>query len=136
MKCAIQMKMRLPSDRKSGSAGMPRPISYAGFCLKKGCVLRPTRAEVQHKVCDTRLQRHGQPRRWLFFNDTATTEIYTLPLHDALPIYLPNGAVVGLAIARLAGQHIAALPGEARRSGERVRRNAETDLVWRLPGGK
>src|SRR5438034_4577295 len=25
----------LSSDRKSGSAGMPRPISYAGFCLKK-----------------------------------------------------------------------------------------------------
>ena len=22
-------------DRKSGSAGMPRPISYAVFCLKK-----------------------------------------------------------------------------------------------------
>src|SRR2546425_10322135 len=28
---------------------------------------------------------------WLFFfNDTATTEIYTLSLHDALPIYLPH----------------------------------------------
>src|SRR5438552_13017662 len=29
---------RLPcvyADRKSGSAGMPRPISYAVFCLKK-----------------------------------------------------------------------------------------------------
>src|SRR3712207_6872249 len=25
--------------------------------------------------------------RLLFFNDTATTEIYTLSLHDALPIY-------------------------------------------------
>src|SRR3712207_9305531 len=24
---------------------------------------------------------------WFFFNDTATTEIYTLSLHDALPIY-------------------------------------------------
>ena len=24
----------------------------------------------------------------IFFNDTATTEIYTLSLHDALPIYL------------------------------------------------
>ena len=24
------------------------------------------------------------------FNDTATTEIYTLSLHDALPIYLVN----------------------------------------------
>src|SRR5437879_9240658 len=36
MKSAIQ-----GSDRKSGSAGMPRPISYAVFCLKKK---RPTRA--------------------------------------------------------------------------------------------
>src|SRR5438128_11989584 len=26
-------------------------------------------------------------RRFFFFNDTATTEIYTLSLHDALPIY-------------------------------------------------
>ena len=33
-------------------------ISYAVFCLKK-----------------------------IFFNDTATTEIYTLSLHDALPIW-------------------------------------------------
>src|SRR5260370_18317194 len=27
-----------------------------------------------------------------FFNDTATTEIYTLSLHDALPISLPRAA--------------------------------------------
>src|ERR1039457_7643176 len=26
--------------------------------------------------------------RFFFFNDTATTEIYTLSLHDALPIYV------------------------------------------------
>ena len=26
-----------------------------------------------------------------FFNDTATTEIYTLSLHDALPIYSAHG---------------------------------------------
>src|SRR2546428_5353202 len=26
-------------------------------------------------------------RIFFFFNDTATTEIYTLPLHDTLPIY-------------------------------------------------
>ena len=25
---------------------------------------------------------------FFFFNDTATTEIYTLSLHDALPIFL------------------------------------------------
>src|SRR5687768_18466665 len=29
-----------------------------------------------------------KPLEFFFFNDTATTEIYTLSLHDALPIYL------------------------------------------------
>src|ERR1041384_8853964 len=28
---------------------------------------------------------------FFFFNDTATTEIYTLPLHDALPILVDRG---------------------------------------------
>src|SRR6266508_4002232 len=28
---------------------------------------------------------------FFFFNDTATTEIYTLSLHDALPISVPGG---------------------------------------------
>src|SRR5712664_3860389 len=32
------------------------------------------------------LQRQHQQHRHFFFNDTATTEIYTLSLHDALPI--------------------------------------------------
>src|SRR2546426_7637581 len=34
---------------------------------------------------------------FFFFNDTATTEIYTLSLHDALPIWLvaPNRSRVG-----------------------------------------
>src|SRR5256885_4877127 len=31
---------------------------------------------------------------FFFFNDTATTEIYTLSLHDALPILLPTRAEV------------------------------------------
>src|SRR5256885_10962849 len=44
---------------------------------------------------------------FFFFNDPATTEIYTLSLHDALPIYgsillgdgavlLPDGAVIAM----------------------------------------
>src|SRR5437764_2261084 len=31
----LRIKKSLLKDRKSGSAGMPRPISYAVFCLKK-----------------------------------------------------------------------------------------------------
>src|SRR4051812_49887250 len=32
---ARKLSLRRKRDRKSGSAGMPRPISYAVFCLKK-----------------------------------------------------------------------------------------------------
>src|SRR2546427_9547646 len=52
---------------------------------------------------------------FFFFNDTATTEIYTLSLHDALPIYQPvqrlsiggaeilvDGEPAGLTLAQLA----------------------------------
>src|SRR5438874_10445229 len=42
-----------------------------------------------------------------FFNDTATTEIYTLSLHDALPIYRAEGGTrVGtLVVAVLHQRH-------------------------------
>ena len=33
-----------------------------------------------------------------FFNDTATTEIYTLSLHDALPILVPPALLLSLKI--------------------------------------
>src|SRR3712207_9476204 len=43
---------------------------------------------------------------FFFFNDTATTEIYTLSLHDALPIYGGEGVQVDarLPLLHLAGQ--------------------------------
>src|SRR2546425_13290474 len=40
---------------------------------------------------------------FFFFNDTATTEIYTLSLHDALPISADHGAERGEAIGRREG---------------------------------
>src|SRR6266480_6429951 len=51
---------------------------------------------------------------FFFFNDTATTEIYTLSLHDALPISAPRPR------ARLAGPRLRRLLGlHARRAGLR-----------------
>ena len=46
------------------------------------------------RSCNGVEERNGDGDRWgggggglfFFFNDTATTEIYTLSLHDALPI--------------------------------------------------
>src|SRR3712207_6947512 len=40
---------------------------------------------------------------FFFFNDTATTEIYTLSLHDALPIYLAACAARGIAVGNTPG---------------------------------
>src|SRR3712207_7198000 len=40
---------------------------------------------------------------FFFFNDTATTEIYTLSLHDALPIFKPVLAENKLALGRPCG---------------------------------
>src|SRR3712207_8993246 len=48
---------------------------------------------------------------FFFFNDTATTEIYTLSLHDALPI-CRSGVRVGL----LLGDDLATARSELRRS--------------------
>src|SRR3712207_4939556 len=59
---------------------------------------------------------------FFFFNDTATTEIYTLSLHDALPIYLLQEHLRG-AHRHAAAQHARAgghrLGIELRRQGQR-----------------
>src|SRR2546429_9740133 len=48
------------------------------------------------------LCRLCRPFTFFFFNDTATTEIYTLSLHDALPILAALGeAIDGLGVGPL-----------------------------------
>src|SRR6476660_9591371 len=65
-----------------------------------------------------RLKTRSSASLSFFFNDTATTEIYTLSLHDALPISLahvhrsPRGAPGGL--AGDAGHH-GRVPAQGRR---------------------
>src|SRR2546425_13084660 len=45
------------------------------------------------------MMRHQSFCSFFFFNDTATTEIYTLSLHDALPIYLEHFGTVTATLA-------------------------------------
>src|SRR3712207_8925680 len=54
-----------------------------------------------------------------FFNDTATTEIYTLSLHDALPISLRPGAPPYRRLRRGArcGENASGADGSDRRRG-------------------
>src|SRR5256885_13269364 len=51
-----------------------------------------------------RYPRRAAITRFFFFNDTATTEIYTLSLHDALPIYTAEIPEPGRRVAGNQGQ--------------------------------
>src|SRR5256886_181465 len=87
------------TDRKSTRLNSSHSqISYAVFCLIKQ-MTRKVSAEVDLVHQQTQNQRYGSSHIGatakdisnvvtdaFFFNDTATTEIYTLSLHDALPI--------------------------------------------------
>src|ERR1022692_4185661 len=87
-----------PIDRKSTRLNSSHlVISYAVFCLKKK---KETLGNPKLDIADIHnlpaiAHENGFPLvidntsaspLFFFFNDTATTEIYTLSLHDALPI--------------------------------------------------
>src|SRR5438067_6404485 len=77
---------------------------------------------------------------FFFFNDTATTEIYTLSLHDALPIFQLGGSVYWTWV--FASAHICAMAvcfalrfrsGKWKRSEEHTSElQSRFDLVCRL----
>src|SRR5256885_16023215 len=78
---------------------------------------------------------------FFFFNDTATTEIYTLSLHDALPIYLDYRCLHGARNRAISGEGdghggvggrpgpLPPRPGDHDKSGER-RGGGEGRTPW------
>src|SRR2546422_11774325 len=56
---------------------------------------------------------------FFFFNDTATTEIYTLSLHDALPIYSRGRALELAEFGKNLMRHRDLAPGGCQRAGDR-----------------
>src|SRR2546429_517151 len=56
---------------------------------------------------------------FFFFNDTATTEIYTLSLHDALPIWLAGvGDDLRLVLVLTGVEHHVRQPGRAQQRAQ------------------
>src|SRR3989337_1636548 len=100
----VAVSLDRKSTRLNSSHGS---ISYAVFCLKKKKKnIIPRRTSTSDNPLHSYLLSHAEqsvPQTvvqtcglmacyclalffFFFFNDTATTEIYTLSLHDALPI--------------------------------------------------
>src|SRR5690242_16923564 len=69
---------------------MPRPNSYAVFCLKKKIdpALEPRLNQIIAPLKSIVAYDKFQIAFTAFFNDPPAADIYTLSLHDALPIFL------------------------------------------------
>src|SRR5215510_13920668 len=90
----VRLRLAAPGrrDRKSTRLNSSHvAISYAVFCLKKKKIefedlrsLHDHRSVALHAAFP--IEQRSHVNRNFFFNDTAPTEIYTLSLHDALPI--------------------------------------------------
>src|SRR5690242_5051743 len=72
---------------------MPRPISYAVFCLKKKKRKLDEISDLIYRF-DVENLGAGEKNDTLAFDHTPTAEIYTLSLHDALPISLRRGLAI------------------------------------------
>src|SRR2546422_559843 len=89
--CVRSNITQLVEDRKSTRLNSSHGyISYAVFCLKKKIQFRESETERVYPLTMKRISLTSI----FFFNDTATTEIYTLSLHDALPICVEPDQVV------------------------------------------
>src|SRR2546429_9819410 len=77
---------------------------------------------------------------FFFFNDTATTEIYTLSLHDALPIWQLMDSVAAEAIKEVKKSGVFVVPGLGRlvRVDRKARmgRNPATGEAIKIPAKK
>src|SRR5579875_1003618 len=137
------------TDRKSTRLNSSHTvISYAVFCLKKkkNASCRPPPRRNTNRTRRDSIRSPVHPRRFyarrsarplafflfFFFNDRPPTEIYTLSLHDALPIFStrrPASAITAAARRR-------PMPAPRRRSPRSEEHTSElqshSDLVCRL----
>src|SRR2546430_12057797 len=63
---------------------------------------------------------------FFFFNDTATTEIYTLSLHDALPIYYGAAMLKGVYGPLLEKQGVKVVSADGVHQGDRDYRDRKS----------
>src|SRR6266511_2632413 len=145
--CPEQSTTRCDADRKSTRLNSSHvKISYAVFCLKKKKkTLRLPRRSKKHarlRAARTSASADFPPLSatslllgssticilFFFFNDTATTEIYTLSLHDALPISSSEKLVRGSGYNHVIRQAFRMMRSEEHTSELQSREN----LVCRL----
>src|SRR5689334_19854587 len=106
---------RLLLEKKNRLFAFPLPI-FLGRLLPVDRRTPWLRDRLRHTSLHVRLCFLGIGGYAFFFNDSASTEIYTLSLHDALPI-LDDGLTLTF---RYAGHILGAAMAEFERAGRRI----------------
>src|SRR3990167_7184089 len=102
-----------------GGAGRGLRVLWRGLQDRKSTRLNSSHSQISYAV--------------FFFNDTATTEIYTLSLHDALPISRSSTGIWASGSARRRRAWIARPMARATRSEEHTSElQSQSNLVCRL----
>src|SRR6266536_2851768 len=109
----VDIVCRLLLEKKKNTiASRIRPAPSANVKpATSPATVSPTRPAMKNSAVS---RRDAPARSSFFFNDTATTEIYTLSLHDALPIFGLRASL---------HQTLAGLPGAARQIYRRDRKS-------------
>src|SRR5579871_624152 len=92
-----------------------------------------TLAKSHFSFCDAAIAAGGDGYSFFVFNDTATTEIYTLSLHDALPISVDaSGVAAGTVFEVFVTASDGALTTRTRSEEHTSELQSCRDLVCRL----
>src|SRR2546430_16801521 len=89
------------------------------------------------KMYSKAIRRRSTTSLFFFFNDTATTEIYTLSLHDALPIFPALQAMIqrghlDMPIIGVAGRPWSVHHNDGRSEEHTSELQSQSNLVCRL----
>src|SRR5688572_33038519 len=89
--------------------------------------------DVDEHVCVVNSEARSRCTYCFFFNDTATTDIYTLSLHDALPIFHNGqGASVSSTLSHRLGSTRRTQPVGERSEEHTSELQSQSNLVCRL----
>src|SRR5580765_2396463 len=82
----VQLVCRLLLEKKNGKGGYLRLTHSGTSIVTRESLSELTNAVAMSRCDDKRVSRKVVADSCFFFTDAPTTEIYTLSLHDALPI--------------------------------------------------
>src|SRR3954449_4642856 len=138
-------RLLLEKKKTENSLELETTVSPLSFSDPGSACLSSKPGELSRHLCIPSF-RVSTLRFFFFFNDTATTEIYTLSLHDALPIYSSH-TLISYAVFCLRDESVTGVDRKSTRLNsshtlisyavfcfqkKTTKQQAQSQMMWRL----